>query len=82
MASLSDLGASPSAAVAAEQAPTTTGGHAGFPLVLSVTDGLSTAELEVTPTITQSVLFLSGRGVSGVSELFLSELGQTTWPHT
>jgi Tol biopolymer transport system component len=51
-----------------------------FPIALSVTDGSSTAELEVTLTITQSVLFLSDRDVTGVSELFLSEVGGSTAP--
>jgi Tol biopolymer transport system component len=51
-----------------------------FPITLSVTDGSSSAELEVTLAIAHSVLFLSDRDVSGVSELFLAELGDSSAP--
>jgi hypothetical protein len=46
-----------------------------FPLTLSVTDGLATKTVEVTLVITHPALFLSDRNVTGVKELFLTEVG-------
>lgn len=51
-----------------------------FPITLSVTDGSSSAERQLTLVVTHAVLFLSDRDVAGVNELYLSALGDTTAP--
>jgi Tol biopolymer transport system component len=49
-----------------------------FPISLSVTDGTTTKTVDVTLVVTHSALFLSDRNVSGVNELFLTEIGAET----
>jgi Tol biopolymer transport system component len=51
-----------------------------FPITLSVTDGSSTATVDLTLAVTHSVLFLSDRNATGVNELFLTDVGASTVP--
>jgi hypothetical protein len=61
-----------SATVTIAGAPTEAG---QFPISLNVTDGTTTKTVDVTLVVTHSALFLSDRNVSGVNELFLTEIG-------
>jgi len=49
-----------------------------FPITLSVTDGVTTKSVDVNLVITHTAIFLSDRNVSGVNELFITDIGGDT----
>jgi len=51
-----------------------------FPVTLSVSDGSLSASVDVTLTITHTVLYLSDPGIPGLDELFVSSVGGEVAP--